>query len=136
MMRVGREESVIAGSKYAGSGPTHSAAEPDRQRGAGRFAKYYLSSPADARAPRAALLHTLSHAGLPPALVLTAELDVLRDEGEEYTRQLEAAGVRTKCVRYDGMIHEFFGLAGAVDGAKAALTEAANGLMEAFGTAA
>ncbi|MBC7448900.1 MAG: alpha/beta hydrolase [Hymenobacteraceae bacterium] len=98
------------------------------------FAKYYLSSPADARDPRAAPLHALSHAGLPPALVLTAELDVLRDEGEAYARSLEAAGGRTKCVRYDGMIHEFFGLAGAVDGAKAALQEAANGLMGAFGT--
>ena len=75
-------------------------------------------------------------ARLPPALVLTAELDVLRDEGEAYARKLEAAGVRTKCVRYDGMVHEFFGLAGAVDGAKAALQEAADGLQGAFGEGA
>lgn len=99
------------------------------------FAKHYLSSPADARDPRAAPLYAPSHAGLPPALILTAELDVLRDEGEAYARALEAAGVRTKCVRYDGMVHEFFGLAGAVDGAKAALQEAATGLQGAFGTA-
>ena len=70
--------------------------------------------------------------GLPPALIETAELDVLRDEGEAYGRKLDAAGVEVTTVRYNGMIHDF-GLLNAlsnVPATRAALGQAASELRE------
>ena len=50
-----------------------------------------------------------------PALVVTAEYDPLRDEGERYGVRLREAGVATVVSRYDGVIHAFFSLPGLVD---------------------
>jgi len=58
--------------------------------------------------------------GLPPALVITAEHDPLRDEGEAYAERLRAAGVDTRSVRYAGMFHGFFGLGSILPAAKEA----------------
>jgi acetyl esterase len=65
-------------------------------------------------------------AGLPPALVVTAEADVLRDEGEGYAAKLRAAGVPTVAVRYGGIIHDFVMLNALHDthAATAAITQA------------
>ena len=96
------------------------------------FWDHYLASDADAVNPYAAPMHANDLSGLPPALVITAEYDPLRDEGEAYARKLAEAGVSTTCTRYDGMIHGFFGMPAAVDRAKDAVNQAASCLREAF----
>lgn len=62
---------------------------------------------------------------LPPALVITAQFDPLRDEGKAYADKLEAAGVPTQYHLAEGTVHEFFGLAGMVKPAKESLEIAA-----------
>jgi acetyl esterase len=74
------------------------------------FSANYLPADADPADPRISPLHG-NLAGLPPAVVVTAEYDPLRDEGEAYATALSAAGVRTSQHRFDGLIHGFFGLA-------------------------
>ncbi|OLR93642.1 alpha/beta hydrolase [Actinokineospora bangkokensis] len=74
-------------------------------------------------------------AGLPPALVITGEADVLRDEGEAYAAKLRAAGVPTTAVRYQGVIHDFV-MVNALretQAAEAAITQAITTLRRAFG---
>ncbi len=92
---------------------------------------HYLASDADASNPYAAPMQAGDLSNLPPALVITAEYDPLRDEGEAYARALEAAGVSTTCTRYDGMIHGFFGMAAAVDKGRQAVDQASSLLRSA-----
>ena len=67
---------------------------------------HYLDDPAQGDDPLVSVLRADLH-GMPAALVITAGLDPLRDEGEAYAHRLDAAGVATKLVRFDEMIHAF-----------------------------
>lgn len=96
------------------------------------FWNHYLSSEADRGNAYAAPLRAPDLRGLPPALVVTAEFDPLRDEGEAYAARLRAAGVPVQLKRYDGMIHGFFGMGALVDQARTAMEEVAAGLRAAF----
>ncbi len=83
--------------------------------------------------PRASPIAAPSHANLPPALVVTAEFDPLRDEGEAYARALEKAKVPVRLHRYDGMAHLFFQLSPVLAQGKELLSEASTALREALG---
>ncbi len=93
---------------------------------------HYQESEGDAANPYAAPLQSKDLAGQPPALVITAEFDPLRDEGEAYAQRLQAAGVATTCTRYDGMIHGFFGMSAVVDKGRQAIDQASAALKAAF----
>ncbi len=95
------------------------------------FVAHYLGD-RDPKDPSVSPLHADTLAGLPPALVITAELDPLRDEGEAYAAALRDAGVQVNAVRYDGQIHGFFGLAAVLDDGKHAVDLAGAALRTAL----
>ncbi|MGH7896202.1 MAG: alpha/beta hydrolase, partial [Candidatus Binatia bacterium] len=79
------------------------------------FWGHYLRSGADGEEAYASPLRAKDLRGLPPALVITAEFDPLRDEGEAYARRLREAGIPTTASRYDGTIHGFFAMTAFID---------------------
>lgn len=96
------------------------------------FWRHYLRSGADGANPFASPLRAADLSGLPPALIQTAEFDPLRDEGEAYGERLRQAGVPVTVTRYDGLMHEFFGLSGLINKAHDAVVEAGSALKVAF----
>ncbi|MGQ0620032.1 MAG: flavin-containing monooxygenase [Panacagrimonas sp.] len=90
------------------AGPVLSAAA-----GRGMWAAY-LGDPSKAASPLASPGRAKSLAGLPPALILSCECDPLRDEGEDYGRALEAAGVRTRVQRLGGLVHGVYNMSAFV----------------------
>lgn len=97
------------------------------------YRQHYLANPGDAANPLASPLRAEKLAGLPPALVITAEYDPLRDQGEAYARRLADDGVQVELSRYPGMAHGFFTMIGTVDASRAAIEQAASRLRAWFG---
>jgi acetyl esterase len=96
------------------------------------FYGHYLPNESDADDPLASPIKASSLKGLPPALVLTAEFDPLRDEGEAYAAALQAAGGSATAKRYDGMIHGFIQLGGVIDRTNELMDDCARALRTAL----
>lgn len=96
------------------------------------FRNYYLDSAADADDWRASPLKTPSLGGLAPALIVTAECDVLCDDGARYAEALREAGSVVEYKEFPGMIHGFFGMAPVIDDAVAAQRYVAEALKRAL----
>jgi len=100
------------------------------------FYNHYARDPADFDDWRFSPLRAEELDGLAPAVVITAEYDPLRDQGEAYGQRLVAAGVRTEMVRADGLIHGFFGMHAFMPPGQEAWDLAVTALRAAFGTLA
>ena len=96
------------------------------------FYRQYLRSGRDENEFRYAPLVHDDLSGLPPSLIIVAGYDPLRDEGVEYARKLIEAGNRVQLSNYEGMVHGFYLMGGAVDAARRAVTESAEAMREAF----
>ncbi len=97
------------------------------------FWNHYVRSAGDGVHPHASPLRAATLAGLPAALVVTAQYDPLRDEGESYGEALRKAGVPVEMKRWDGMNHGFFFFPGIVDTATRATDEACSWASRVFG---
>lgn len=92
----------------------------------------YIPDRADRAHPWASPLLAKDLSGLPPATVITAECDPLRDEGRAYADRLAEAGVETRYTVYPGVFHGFVSMFGVIAEADAAIAEAATALKTAF----
>jgi acetyl esterase len=96
------------------------------------YGSHYVRTPADADSPYASVLRADLH-GLPPAFVITAECDPLRDDGEAYAETLRKLGIRSSYKRYSGMFHGFMSFPGVLAEASEAFEDAGAALREALG---
>lgn len=93
------------------------------------FGKHYQPDPRDMRGSP---LNSADVTGLPPACVIVAGYDPLRDEGKAYADKLIAAGVPTVLTEYTGMIHGFISMSGVLDGGKQVLNQVAGAVRDAL----
>lgn len=98
------------------------------------FLSHYIPRAADRATPDASPFLAPDLSGLPPALVITAECDPLRDEGEAYARRLQDQGVAVTLTRYDGMIHPFLHFLGVTSSAQKAVDQMAAAIRGATPT--
>jgi acetyl esterase len=98
------------------------------------FWDHYLPSEDDGKHPYASPLQAQDLSNLPPAMVITAEYDPLRDEGEQYAARLQEAGNQVTVRRYNGMIHGFFRMGAVVDQGRQAIEDVAACLRSTFGS--
>jgi len=96
------------------------------------YTNHYLPDRDAARNPQASPLLAADLSGLPPAIVLTAGFDPLRDEGEAYAQRLEEAGVRVRSRRYAGLIHGFANMTSVSRAGRLAMQEGAAALCAAL----
>jgi acetyl esterase len=98
------------------------------------FYDYTLNDPSEGDDPRVSPIRAESLADLPPAFVVTAEFDPLRDQGVAYAEALAAAGVSVTSTTYEGVFHGFFSMQAMLDEAKVAIADVVVALRDAFGT--
>ena len=96
------------------------------------FTNHYLKSPGDAQDWRVSPLRAASLARLPPALVITAGFDPLRDEGAAYAGRLTDAGVQVDYINYGGMIHGFMPMGKLISTGNRAISHVAASLRQAL----
>ena len=94
------------------------------------FARSYLARPEQANDPRTSVLLEADLKGLPPAIVITAAYDPLRDEGQAYARRMEEAGVPVTYWCIEGMVHNFLGHTAKSAAARAAFTRIASEIRQ------
>ena len=96
------------------------------------FFTHYIRNSRDTKDFRYAPLEADDLSSLPPALVIVAGYDPLRDEGVEYAEALIHAGNRVRLSNYEGMVHGFYLMGGMVDASRRAISESAAMLRDAF----
>jgi acetyl esterase len=96
------------------------------------FRDCYLNSEEDKQNPMVSPMLYEDFQGLPPALVITAEYDPLRDEGEAYAKKLAEAGVPVETIRFDGTIHGFVSMSAVISQGKVALKKSGEALKKIF----
>lgn len=106
-------------------------AKPLNKAMMGWFTEKYLNTMIEAQDSKISLVNA-NLKGLPPTTIITAEIDPLHDDGVMLANKLKAAGVKVDSKNYEGVTHEFFGMAILVPEAKAAQAYAADQLKAAF----